>query len=247
MNNILVVAVHPDDETLGCGGTLLRLKSQGNSIHWLIVTAIYTQNGDEAWTLNSSSQRRSLDIGNISLQGFTQEQVERRSQELRQVRQAYGFDSVHELCLPAMCLDQLPKSLLVSRFSEIMLAVKPDTVFLPFKSDVHSDHRVCFEAGYSCTKSFRYPFIKKVMMMETLSETEFAPSTKEDMFCPNVFVDISQFVSQKIDIMALYAGETAAPPFPRSVENIKALSTYRGAMCGVEAAESFMLLRDCII
>jgi len=83
--------------------------------------------------------------------------------------------------------------------------------------------------------------------METLSETEFAPSTKEDMFCPNFFVDISQFISKKINIMSLYTGETATPPFPRSIENIKALSTYRGAMCGVDAAESFMLLRYCII
>ena len=246
MNNILVVAVHPDDETLGCGGTLLHFKSQGSSIHWLVVTAIYSQKKDEELTLNSLSQIKSLDVGNVSLRSFTWEQVERRSQELRQVRQAYDFDSVHELCLPAMCLDQLPMSLLVSRFSEIMHLVKPDTVILPFKSDVHSDHRVCFEAAYSCTKSFRYPFVKKVMMMETLSETEFAPSTKENMFCPNVFVDISQFVSQKISIMSLYTGEIAPPPFPRSVENIKSLSTYRGAMCGVEAAESFMLLRDCI-
>jgi N-acetylglucosamine malate deacetylase 1 len=127
----------------------------GSSIHWLIVTAIYAQSENEAWTLNSSGQRHLLDVDNIAMQDFSPELVERRCHELRQVGQAYSFDSVHELCLPAMCLDQLPMSLLINRFSEIMHTVRPDTVILPFKSDVHSDHRICFEAAYPCTKSFR--------------------------------------------------------------------------------------------
>ena len=91
---------------------------------------------------------------------------------------------------------------------------------------------------------FRYPFIKKIYMMETLSETEFAPSTKEDSFVPNVFVDISDFMDRKIEIMKLFESEIKEHPFPRSEENIKALAIFRGASCGCRYAESFMLLKE---
>jgi len=106
---------------------------------------------------------------------------------------------------------------------------------------MHSDHRKIFEAAYSCTKSFRYPFIKKIYMIETLSETEFAPSTKED---PNVFVDISKYMDKKIEIMKVFESEIGVHPFPRSERNLRALGTLRGATAGCEYAESFVLLKE---
>jgi LmbE family N-acetylglucosaminyl deacetylase len=83
-------------------------------------------------------------------------------------------------------------------------------------------------------------------MMETLSETEFAPSTKEDSFIPNVFVDISDFMERKIEIMNIFTTEIATHPFPRSERNIKALATFRGATAGCNYAESFVLLKEII-
>jgi LmbE family N-acetylglucosaminyl deacetylase len=80
--------------------------------------------------------------------------------------------------------------------------------------------------------------------METLSETEFAPSTKEDSFIPNVFVDISEFINKKLEIMGVFKSEMDKHPFPRSKKNLKALATYRGAIAGVQYAESFMLLKE---
>ena len=82
--------------------------------------------------------------------------------------------------------------------------------------------------------------------METLSETEFSLSTKDDSFIPNVFVDISDYMDKKIEIMKIYKGEMGMHPFPRSERNIKALATYRGATSGCEYAESFMLLKEII-
>jgi LmbE family N-acetylglucosaminyl deacetylase len=81
-------------------------------------------------------------------------------------------------------------------------------------------------------------------MMETLSETEFAPSTKEDSFVPNVFIDISNYMDKKIEIMKVYESETGEHPFPRSERNIRALGTLRGATCGCDYAESFVLLKE---
>jgi LmbE family N-acetylglucosaminyl deacetylase len=80
--------------------------------------------------------------------------------------------------------------------------------------------------------------------METLSETEFSLSTKEDSFVPNVFVDISEYMDKKIEIMNTYESEMGEHPFPRSEKNIRALATYRGGASSCDYAESFMLIKE---
>jgi hypothetical protein len=95
----------------------------------------------------------------------------------------------------------------------------------------------------ACTKSFRYPFIKRVLMYECLSETEFAPALPEKAFIPNYFVDISDFIDKKLEIMEIYESEIDEHPFPRSLNNIKALAHFRGASVGVNYAEAFQLLK----
>ena len=216
MNKVLVIAVHPDDETLGCGGTLLKHKKNDDEINWLICTD-FDKNHNYYDT---------------------------RQKEINKVNSLYSFNGVFNLELKTMQVDEYSMSYLISKISKIINEVKPNIIYLPFKGDVHSDHRKIFEASYSCTKSFRYPFIKKIYMIETLSETEFAPSTKEDSFIPNVFVDISDFLEIKIKIMKIFESEISEHPFPRSIRNIKALATLRGATAGCEYAESFVLLKE---
>jgi len=173
MSKVLIIAVHPDDETLGCGGTLLKYKANGDEIHWLICTDI-----------DKSHSYYKI-----------------REHEIQKVEQLYSFNSVSNLELKTMQVDEYSMSDLISKISKMINKIKPNIIYLPFKGDVHSDHRKIFEAAYSCTKSFRYPFVKKIYMIETLSETEFAPSTKEDSFIPNVFVDISEFMDKKLEVM----------------------------------------------
>ena len=215
-NKILVIAVHPDDETLGCGGTLLKHKANKDEIHWLICT-----------TIDKSHSYYKI-----------------REEEIEKVSKLYNFDSIHNLRLKTMQVDEYSISELINKVSKVINEIKPTTIYLPFKGDVHSDHRKIFEASYSCTKTFRYPFIKKIYMIETLSETEFAPSTKEDSFIPNVFVDISEYFEKKIEIMKVFESEISKHPFPRSERNLRALATLRGATCGYEYAESFVLLKE---
>ena len=217
-NKVLVVAVHPDDETLGCGGTLLKHKENGDEVHWLICTTI-----DKSHSY-----------------------YDKREKEINEVSDAYNFNSVHNLRLKTMQVDEYSMSKLIESISKVINEVKPNIIYLPFKGDVHSDHRKIFEASYSCTKSFRYPFIKKICMMETLSETEFAPSTKEDSFIPNLFVDISKYADKKIDIMTTFKSELGEHPFPRSEKSLRALATFRGATSGCEYAESFVILKEII-
>ena len=159
MNNVLVIAVHPDDETLGCGGTLLKHKYNGDKTNWLICTTI----------------------------GKNHPNFKKREIEIKKISKLYKFNSVNNLKLKTKEIDQYKISELIEMISKIINKIKPNIIYLPFKNDIHSDHKRIFEASYSCTKSFRYPFIKKIYMMETLSETEFAPSIVNDSFIPNVY------------------------------------------------------------
>jgi len=201
---------------------LLKYKANGDEIHWLIATDIKES------------------------EGYGISTIRKRNKEITKIDELYGFTSVNKLDLSTTKVDTYSMSVLVSKFSSVIDRIKPDIIYLPFKSDVHSDHKYIFDAAYSCTKVFRHPFIKKIYMMETLSETEFSLSTKEDSFVPNVFVDISEFMDKKIKLMNIYESEIGKHPFPRSERNIRALATYRGATSGCNYAESFMLLKEII-
>jgi len=133
---------------------------------------------------------------------------------------------------------------MVPEISQVFQDVKPELIYVLNRSDAHSDHRVVFDAVMSCTKSFRYPSIREVLMYECISETEFAPALPEKAFMPNCFIDISEQFTEKINLMSIYDSELGEHPFPRSNRNIEALATYRGASCGVEYAEAFQLIKS---
>lgn len=221
-NKVLVIAVHPDDETLGCGGTLLKHKRNGDDINWLIVTGP-TQNHPY---------------------GFKKEFIEERNQLIQVVNVAYDFNHKYELNFPTQLLHNIDLREVIIKIDEVINKVQPNVLYMMFHQDVHSDHRIAFEAVYSCTKSFRKPFIERIYMMETLSETEFAPSVPSMSFVPNVFVDITDFFEKKIEIIKLYDTEIMQPPYPRSLKTIESLARYRGSRVGVEFAEAFMLLYE---
>jgi len=218
--SILVIAPHPDDETLGAGGTLLRARADGEDIHWLIVTEM----------------RESV--------GFKAADIERRKGEIAAVSDAYGFASVTALGLPATGLDSLPLGDVIGAMGDAVKSIAPDTVYVPFPGDVHSDHRVVFEAAQACTKAFRYPSVKRVLAMEIISETDYGIDPSQAPFRPNAFVDISGMLDEKIRIMNLFAGEITEPPFPRSERNIRALAHVRGGQAGLDAAEAFQIIKD---
>lgn len=220
MSRVLVVAPHPDDETLGCGGTLLKHRDQGDEVHWLIVTAMTAEGG------------------------FTPEVIERRQYEIGTVSARYGFGSVHQLSFPAARLDAIPLQSIVQEIGAVVKRVSPQVLYAPFRNDVHTDHRAVFDAIAACTKWFRFPGIARVLAYETLSETEFGIDPTAGAFKPNVFVDISPYIDAKIDIMSIYRSEVGAFPFPRSERAIRALAEFRGSTIGSAAAEAFMLLKE---
>ena len=215
----LVITPHPDDETLGCGGTLLVLKNKGYQINWLIITDILEEFG------------------------FSKEKIQSRNKEIDTVSQRYGFVNVIRIGIPTSKVDEISKGELVGKISNTFNEIKPNIIFVPFYNDVHTDHKAIAEATISCTKWFRYPYVEKVLYYETLSETDFNIDSTASRFNPNVYIDISEYLDEKLSIMKIYESEMNEFPFPRSEKAIRSLAYIRGAQCGAEAAEAFELLR----
>lgn len=217
---ILVIATHPDDETLGCGGSLLKLKSEGNQLYWLIITNV----------------SKSL--------GYSQHQITRRQKEIKDVGDLFGFKRIYDLKYPTTKLDLVPMVQLVNKIGKVIREVMPETIFVPNRSDIHSDHRITFNATLSCTKQFRFPYVQRVLMYETISETEFAPPFSDEYFVPSAYINITHFIDEKIRISNVYQSEVGMHPFPRSDRNIRALATFRGATINVDYAEAFMVIKE---
>jgi N-acetylglucosamine malate deacetylase 1 len=220
MERVMVIATHPDDETLGCGGTILKLKKMRKKLFWLIMSHISEENG------------------------FSAKRVDMRRREIEAVTKFYAFDGVTELRLPTTQLDTIPVRRIVDSLNSVIQNVKPDTLFVPNQNDVHSDHRITFSCLMSCIKTFRAPFVKRIFMYEVISETEYAPALASHAFLPNSFSDITKFIERKIKVMKIYRSEIGRHPFPRSKETIKALATFRGGISGCKYAEAFQMLRD---
>lgn len=219
MKKVIVVSAHPDDEILGSGGTLLKHIENGDEVAWLIITNVFES------------------------QGFSKERICLRQEEIEKIKKMVGFSSVFKLDYPTMSLDSSSINSLIPKISTVFNEFKPEVIYVMNRSDAHSDHRVTFDAVFACTKSFRYPFVKNVLMYECISETEFAPALPERVFQPNYFVDITKHFGKKLEMMKVYESELSEHPFPRSLMNIKALATFRGASVGVEYAEAFQLIK----
>lgn len=219
-DRIMVVAPHPDDESLGCAGTLLRARAEGASLHWVIVTKMSRASG------------------------HSPAQSARRRREIAKVAKLYPFASTHELGFSSARLDDSALPRLIAGLGRAVSETKPTTLLLPYEGDAHSDHGLVFRAGTACAKWFRYPSLRRVLAYETISETDFGLRPSDPGFKPNVFVNISAQLERKLAILKTYEGELGTFPFPRSVEAITALARVRGAASGHKAAEAFLLLRE---
>jgi len=218
---ILVIAPHPDDETLGCGGALLRHQAEGHEVHWVVVTEAHQPQ-------------------------WSSDYIEKKSVEISAVFDSYKMTSLQELKFPTTQLDEIPLSKLIDRLREAIDNVRPDIVYLVHDGDVHTDHHAVFTATLSVLKTFYMKKwgVKRILSCETLSSTEAAAPQPHRVFIPNVYQDISSYLERKIEIMATYETESQPDPFPRGPLAIRGLARYRGASIGVDYAEAFMLIRE---
>jgi LmbE family N-acetylglucosaminyl deacetylase len=220
---VLAISAHPDDETLGCGGMLLRHQAQGDELYWMIATVCH-------------EPRWSADL------------IKRKAVEVERVADAFGMKKFFKLGFPNAKLDTVGIGELMDPIAEVISEVKPELVYLLHGGDIHTDHLALFTASMSVLKPF-YMIkrgVKRVLCYETLSSTDAAPPRWERAFVPNIYADISPYIDRKIEIMELYESEIHADPMPRGASAIRALARYRGTTISTEYAEAFTLVREVL-
>lgn len=215
--NIMVVSPHPDDETLGAGGTLIKMKKKCHEIFWLNVTDVTEE------------------------LGWSKDYIEHRKEQIKTVREFYGFDGFYNLALPATKLSQTDEGMIIASIKKVYDDVKPEWIIIPGRYDAHSDHRVVYDCCMAAAKTFRASYIKRITTMEILSETD--NGFRETRFSPNMYVDISNEIEEKIKALKIYDTEIEDEPFPRSIGNIRAMAQNRGAACNCLYAESFQIIK----
>lgn len=215
MKKLLFIAPHPDDELLGCGGVIDKFKNK--QTYWLILTNISEKSG------------------------YSKIQIKRRYNEIQKIKKKLNFNYLEIFDFDPASLKKSNLNILIKKMSNVINKIKPDTIFSPHLHDAHSDHYFCTYTLNHILKSFRYPFIEKCYLYETLSETNFNFTNKKK-FMPNTYFDITKNLKKKIMLMKIYKSEIKKHPFPRSVESIKSLATLRGSESGFRYAESFQLL-----
>lgn len=217
--SILIVAAHPDDEALGCGGSIARWAQEGHPVHTLFLTNGVGARGSDA--------------------GATQ-----RHAALEEASRLLGVASHTRLDLPDNQLDSLPLLTVVQAVEQHMRPLAPAIVVTHHAHDLNIDHRICHQAVMTACRPQPGFGVTKILAFETMSSTEWQTPAPATAFVPQLFVDITATIDRKQAALAAYSEEMRPFPHARSWEAVEALATYRGASVGVARAEAFMLVRE---
>ena len=222
----LVVAAHPDDEILGCGGTLAKLASCGEEI-----AVLFVAEGESARF--SYDQLESTSV---------KQKIEERYSNAVTALESVGVSptNVTFLNFPCCRLDQIPIIELTKKIEEKVSSFNPSCIFCNAANDINIDHRVVFNATLAAARPLKSPSLRSIYCFEVLSSTEWNTTRP---FQPTHFECITNFIDQKIEAMRIYGKELMDFPHSRSEQGIKALASYRGMQVGVKAAEGFELIR----
>ncbi|MBW8000471.1 MAG: PIG-L family deacetylase [Planctomycetes bacterium] len=222
---ILVVAAHPDDEVLGCGGTIARLAQEGNDVYVAIlgegITSRYESQKDVDEKLVDALRKHAHEVSNI-----------------------LGVKELFLYNLPDNRFDTLPLLDIVKKIEGLIEKIKPEIIFTHYDGDLNIDHVLTVRAVLTATRPLPEQIVRKIYAFEIPSSTEWSFSQTVRAFSPNVFMDISSDLEKKLEAMQVYESESRTFPHPRSPEAIQALSKYRGSQSGLKAAEAFCLIRE---
>ncbi|MBO9335447.1 MAG: PIG-L family deacetylase [Roseiflexus sp.] len=219
--NVLIVAAHPDDEVLGCGGVTVRHAARGDRVYVVVVTRGFPEI-------------------------FSPEIDEEDRQHAREAHEILGGAGIFFLDFPAPRLDTVPGHELADAIREVIFSVNADVVYTPFGGDLHGDHKATYLATLVASRPINNCPVRRLLCYETLSETDWASPLDDSAFKPTVFVDISEVLERKLQALACFRNELKQPPHPRSLRAIEALARVRGSTAGLMAAEAFMLVREII-
>ncbi len=222
MKRVLVVAAHPDDEVLGCGGTMAALAQAGHEVYVLILGEGVTSRDEIRDPLARAKE------------------IEALRQAARKAAQILGAKEVFFEDLPDNRFDTVPFLEIVKKIERIKTKVRPEIIFTHYEGDLNIDHQITARAVMTATRPLPGETVYALMAFETLSSTEWHPTT---VFLPSCYENISSTLVQKMEALKVYEVELRSFPHPRSPEGIKALARKRGTEIGVTAAEAFQMMR----
>ncbi len=227
-SSVLVVAAHPDDEVLGCGGTIARHVDKGDVVHILIVAE------------GSTSRQQQRDRSQAA------DELSALAKASHAAASILGVAGVELLDLPDNRLDSLDRLDIIKRIEERVDRHQPECVYIHHAGDVNIDHRRLHEAVVTACRPTPGHVVKRLLSFEVMSSTEWQVPGSAPPFQPNWFVDISDHWERKREALLAYASEMRSWPHARSLEAVEYLARWRGAQVGVEAAEGFCLLRQLV-
>lgn len=226
MKRVLIVAAHPDDEVLGMGGTIAKYAMNGDSVAVLIVT-----DG------SSSQYRDNEDLEQI---------IENKKRETQESARILGISRIYYGDQPDMKLDVTAHVDVNNAIEKVIDDFAPDVVYTHFPGDINNDHECVYKSTLVACRPVPGQTVKELYSYSVPSSTEWNVQNTQNVFTPNVFVDISGgYEEKKYSAMSAYSTELRDYPHPRSVEALKVLDRAVGVQVGMECAESFMLHR-CI-
>jgi len=219
---ILVVAAHPDDEVLGCGGTIARA-SEEHEIRVLVL--------GEGMTSRMDREQADSRV------------LERLRADATEAARLLGARAIEFEALPDNRFDQVPLLDIVKIVERQIERLKPDVCYTHHSGDLNIDHGLTFRAVMTATRPGADHHVREVLSFEVPSSTEWAFHCVEPSFRPNVFVDVSGTIEKKIAAMSCYSTEIRPLPHPRSPEALRATAARWGSVIGVDCAEAFELIR----
>lgn len=216
---VLVVAAHPDDEVLGCGGTIARHAAEGCRVY-----VVFLADGEGA------------------RKNAVPEAAAEREGSAATALQILGARPPIFLGLEDNRLDAYPLLEIVQLVEKVVADLKPDIVYTHHGGDLNIDHELTHRAVMTACRPLPGSAASEIYTFEVVSSTEWG-SPGVHHFAPQMYVDISSYMAQKTLAMEAYLEEMRTTPHARSFENVAALASYRGASVGVALAEAFMVMR----
>ncbi len=228
MVKVLIVSAHPDDEVLGCGGTIARHADAGDQVQVLIMAEGATSRQLHRDRVQASEELSALE------------------EAARTAGKILGAVGVELLDLPDNRLDSLDRLDLIKQTENRIGCYQPEVIYVHHAGDVNVDHRRLHEAVTTACRPTPGQQVRRILSYEVASSSEWQLPGSGPAFTPNWFVDISGQWDRKREALLAYASEMRAWPHARSLEALEHLARWRGAQVGVEAAEAFFLLRQVI-
>jgi len=226
---ILVISAHPDDEVLGCGATMAKYIKEDHEVEILII-------GDGITARYEESELNNPEVI---------EKVEKINKDAIKAALILGVKNVEIKGLNCGRFDTYPFLDIVNIIRKKVRQFMPDIVFTQYFGDYNPDHRIVYDATlFACRPNIGEFYPKEIYCYEVLSSTERAFQSPHFIFCPNVFMDVKETISDKLNAMSSYTSEINPYPHPRSLEAIEILAKKRGNEVGLEFAEAFLLIRS---